>query len=152
MDTSVTDLPRVLALPGTIKKKGENSEERPWRATALVGEGTAVSTEEFAAFASKIVGMWDERKIRRWVVKVPRFEQFHNGKVSLIGYLRKYAKVSEDDALKIVNLYTWLRGDSDWDFEAEEDDNEGMVHATFGRDGEISIKHLLTAAGEPPIK
>ena len=48
-----------------------------------------------------------------------------------------------------MNLYVWLRGDSNWDFDLEEADNEKMLGATYEKDEEdLSIEHLLKD-GEP---
>jgi hypothetical protein len=40
---------------------------------------------------------------------MPKFAEFHNGKLSFTGFLKKHAKLDEDTAFKVANLYTWLR-------------------------------------------
>ncbi len=143
LDTSVKDLPRVLALPGTMKRKGENTTERPHREVQLVDAGEPVPPEKFIKFAAHVAEVWNDRRIQRWVKGLPRFEEFHNGKLSLTGFLKKQARLDEVTALKIATLYTWLRGEPQWDMEAEEFDNERMVRETFEKDDEeISTEHL----------
>lgn len=144
VDTSVSDMPRIFALPGTLKMKSVNTEVRPWRIVYLVDKGTPVALDKFTVFVDRILEMWEDRKIARWVERLPRFENFHNEKLSYVAYLKKYGKLDEATVLKVVNLYTWLRGDTNWNMDSEEADNERMVGDTFRKDDEaISIKHIL---------
>ena len=40
IDVSVSNPSRILAVPGTLKRKGENTAERPWREVRLLHAGT----------------------------------------------------------------------------------------------------------------
>lgn len=143
LDTSVKDLPRVLALPGTMKRKGESTDERPHREVSLVGAGEPVSLKRFTALAAEIADLWGDRKIQRWVEKLPAFSEFHNSKLSFVGWLKKHAMLDEETVTRVTDLYTWLRGEPDWDMVVEKADNRRMVIDTFAKDDEnISTEHL----------
>ncbi len=142
LDTSVKDLPRVLAFP-SIKMKGENTPERPWRQVTLVDAGEPVPLNEFIVLVEEIADLWGDRKIRRWVESLPMFDEFHNGKLSLVGYLKKHAQLDEDVVTRVTDLYCWLHGKPGWDMIVEKADSKRMIIDTFAKDDEsISIEHL----------
>ena len=141
VDTSVSDLPRVLAFPNTLKMKGENTSARPHRMVSLVGLGNLVPLVKFISFVERISRVW-EYSNRKYVVGLPRFAEFHNGKLSLVARLKKEG-ISRERVLAILNSFVWLRGDPTWDMDEEERDNETMVDDTFDlKDDELSTKHL----------
>lgn len=144
IDTSVSDPPRVLALPGTMKRKGQATSERPHRPVRLMywpEKDDRFRLEDVEKTLDRYVPLWHDR-VKRRVVQAfrsvrPGEGRFYNTKLILAGVARKYAKYGERETLDLLDVFSLVQGAQDdeaWSDSEQRRENEHIVETTFEAD------------------
>ncbi len=145
IDTSIRNPSRVMALPGSIKRKGTATDERPYRPVVLrrwPKPEERYDPEALRAF----LAVWNTLAAKPPLLRaveavrvVPGDGRFYNAKLSLSGWARKYLRCGEDGLRDVLALYSFLRGaqwEREWNEHQQEEENEHIVKTTMGKDAD----------------